>query len=160
LLVALGVRADGQKMLLAIKSMGGESEAAWRARLDDFVRRGLPTSELVVVDGAPGLEKALAAYGPTWPSNAAPVHKHRNLLVHAPERLHEEISNDHRDRIYAATRGRGRDPAQGVHPQMAPQMPGRRRQLGGSWRQAVHLHPVPAEPMEVDPNLERDRAIA
>ena len=31
LLVALGVRADGQKVLLAIKNMGGESEAAWRA---------------------------------------------------------------------------------------------------------------------------------
>jgi transposase-like protein len=31
LLVALGVRADGQKVLLAIKDMGGESEAAWRA---------------------------------------------------------------------------------------------------------------------------------
>ncbi len=63
LLVALGVRADGQKMLLAIKSMGGESEAAWRALLDDLVRRGLRTPELVVVDGAPGLEKALAAPG-------------------------------------------------------------------------------------------------
>jgi putative transposase len=31
LLVALGVRSDGQKVLLAIKTMGGESEAAWRA---------------------------------------------------------------------------------------------------------------------------------
>ena len=30
LLVALGVRSDGQKVLLAIKNMGGESEAAWR----------------------------------------------------------------------------------------------------------------------------------
>jgi putative transposase len=29
-LVALGVRADGQKVLVAIRSMGGESEAAWR----------------------------------------------------------------------------------------------------------------------------------
>ena len=61
MLAALGVRADGQKMLLAIKSMGGEGEAAWRALLDDLVRRGLPTPELVVVDGAPGLEEALAA---------------------------------------------------------------------------------------------------
>jgi putative transposase len=34
LLVALGVRADGQKVLLAIRSMGGESEAAWRVLLD------------------------------------------------------------------------------------------------------------------------------
>ena len=30
LLVVLGVRADGQKILLAVKNMGGESEAAWR----------------------------------------------------------------------------------------------------------------------------------
>jgi lysylphosphatidylglycerol synthase-like protein len=43
---------------------------------------------------------------------------------------------------------------------MAPQMPRRRRQLGGSWRQAVHLHAGSAEPRQVDPNLERDRAIA
>src|ERR1700692_2500335 len=34
LLVALGVRQDGQKVLLAVKNMGGESEAAWRALLE------------------------------------------------------------------------------------------------------------------------------
>jgi transposase-like protein len=32
------------------------------------------------------------------------VHKHRNLLAHAPERLHEEISNDYKDMIYADTK--------------------------------------------------------
>jgi transposase-like protein len=37
----LGVRADGQKVLLAIKSMGGESAEAWRSVLDDLTRRGL-----------------------------------------------------------------------------------------------------------------------
>ena len=31
LLAILGVRRDGQKALLAVKNMGGESEAAWRA---------------------------------------------------------------------------------------------------------------------------------
>ena len=55
------MRADGQKVLLAVKNMGGESEAAWRAVLDDLVKSGLPTPELVIVDGAPGLDKALAA---------------------------------------------------------------------------------------------------
>ena len=43
LLVVLGVRRDGQKVLLAVKNMGGESEAAWRALLDDLVARGLKT---------------------------------------------------------------------------------------------------------------------
>jgi len=111
LLVALGVRADGQKALLAIKTMGGESEAAWRALLDDLVRRGLPTPELVIVDGAPGLEKALAALWPATAVQRCTVHstlvnkrRHRNLLAHAPERLHEEISNDYRDMIYAQTK--------------------------------------------------------
>jgi putative transposase len=31
------------------------------------------------------------------------VHKHRNLLAHAPERLHDEVSADYTDMIYAAT---------------------------------------------------------
>ena len=31
------------------------------------------------------------------------VHKNRNLLAHAPERLHEEISADYNDMIYAST---------------------------------------------------------
>ena len=35
-LVALGVRRDGQKVLIALRNMGGESEAAWRALLDDL----------------------------------------------------------------------------------------------------------------------------
>ena len=34
LLIVLGVRRDGQKVVLAIRNMGGESEAAWGAVLD------------------------------------------------------------------------------------------------------------------------------
>ena len=51
LLVVLGVRADGQKVLLAIKSMGGESAEAWRTVLDDLIKRGLrgPSSSLSTV---------------------------------------------------------------------------------------------------------------
>jgi transposase-like protein len=38
------------------------------------------------------------------PVQRCTVHKHRNLLAHAPERLHDEISADYNDMIYAATR--------------------------------------------------------
>jgi transposase-like protein len=104
LLIALGVRQDGQKVLLAVNNMGGESEAAWRSLLDDLINRGLRTPELVIVDGAPGLEKALAALWPDVLLQRCTVHKHRNLLAHAPERLHEELSADYKDMIYAATK--------------------------------------------------------
>jgi transposase-like protein len=103
LLVVLGVRRDGQKVLLAVKNMGGEGEAAWRAVLDDLIARGLRTPELLVIDGAAGLEKALAALWPEVPAQRCTVHKHRNLLAHAPEALHEEVSADYTDMIYAAT---------------------------------------------------------
>src|SRR5207302_2014738 len=81
LLVVLGVRADGQKVLLAIKSMGGESAEAWRTVLG----------------------KAIAAVWDGVPVQRCTVHKHRNLLAHAPERLHEEITADYNDMIYATT---------------------------------------------------------
>src|SRR6516162_9469314 len=103
LLVVLGVRADGQKVLLAIKSMGGESAEAWRAVLDDLISRGLRRPELLIVDGGQGLERAVAAVWDGVPVQRCTVHKHRNLLAHAPERLHEEVTADYTDMIYAAT---------------------------------------------------------
>src|SRR6266511_2452660 len=104
LLVVIGVREDGQKVLLAIKSMGGESSEAWRTVLDDLVKRGLRRPEFLIVDGAPGLDKAIAAVWDGVLVQRCTVHKHRNLLAHAPERLHEEITADYNDMIYAATR--------------------------------------------------------
>jgi putative transposase len=102
-LVALGVRRDGQKVLLALRNMGGESEAAWRALLGDLVARGLAAPELVIVDGASGLEKAIAALWNDVPVQRCTVHKHRNLLAHAPKKLYDEISADYADMIYANT---------------------------------------------------------
>ena len=48
-----------------MKNMG-ESEAAWRALLDDLVARRLKTPEFLIIDGAAGLEKALVAL---WPGD-------------------------------------------------------------------------------------------
>src|SRR6201987_1126561 len=61
LLVVLGVRQDGQKVLLAVQNMGGESAEAWRAVLDDLINRGMRRPAFLIVDGAPGLEKTSAA---------------------------------------------------------------------------------------------------
>ena len=104
LLVVIGVRADGQKVLLAIRSMGGESSEAWRAVLEDLIGRDLRRPEFLIVDGAPGLEKAIAAVWDGVPVQRCTVHKLRNLLAHAPERLREEITADYNEMMYAASR--------------------------------------------------------
>jgi transposase-like protein len=69
LLVVLGVRDDGQKVLLAVKNMGGESEAAWRALLDDLVGRGRPSSSSSMV--RPASRKHSPRSGLTCRCNAA-----------------------------------------------------------------------------------------
>jgi hypothetical protein len=42
-------------------ALAGESAEAWRTVLDDLITRGLRRPEFLIVDGAPGLEKAIAA---------------------------------------------------------------------------------------------------
>jgi putative transposase len=103
LLIVLGVRRDGQKVVLAIKNMGGESEAAWRAVLEDLLARGLVKPELVIVDGGKGLEAALASLWDDVPVQRCTVHKERNLLAHAPKHLHDEIKAEFNDMMHAKT---------------------------------------------------------
>jgi putative transposase len=105
LLIALGVRRDGQKVVLAIKNLGGETEAAWRAVLEDLLARRLTKPELVIVDGGKGLEAALASLWDDVPVQRCSVHKERNLLAHAPKHLHDEIKADFNDLMYAPTAG-------------------------------------------------------
>jgi transposase-like protein len=72
--------------------------------LGDLDARGLKQPEFVIVDGAPGLEAALVAlWGEALPIQRCTVHKHRNLLGHAPKHMHDELSEDCRDMIYADT---------------------------------------------------------
>ena len=101
LLVVLGVRRDGQKVLLAVKNMGGETEAAWRHVLEDLLGRGLKAPELLIVDGGKGLEAALASLWSDIPVQRCTVHKERNLLAHAPKALHDEVKADYTDMMYA-----------------------------------------------------------
>jgi len=156
LLVVIGVREDGQKVLLAVKNMGGETAEGWRAVLDDLIRRGLRRPEFLIVDGGSGLDKAIAALWDGVPVQRCTVHKHRNLLAHAPERLQDEITADYNDMIYAATPKDIRAEAPSLHPQVATAPSPGRRQLGRSRRSAVQLHALAAEPMEERSNNERD----
>ena len=157
LLVVIGVREDGQKVMLAVKNMGGESAEAWRAVLDDLINRGLRRPAFLIVDGALGLEKAIAAVWDGVPVQRCTVHKHRNLLAHAPERLHEEVERRLYRHDLCGNAGGNRNPTQSVHPQMAAQTSPRGRQLGRSRRSVVHIHSVAAEPVEERTNNECDR---
>src|SRR5713226_4205532 len=60
----IGILSDGHKYLLALEPCGAESFATWKGCLDDLVARGLRAPVLSIIDGNPGLRRAV---GETWP---------------------------------------------------------------------------------------------
>jgi len=100
-LCAMGVTRDGQKIVLSLKGMGGESKEAWREVLDDLAARGVKQPQVCIIDGSKGLRAAVAELWPETLVQRCTVHKERNLLAAAPEPLHEEIKADYRELMYA-----------------------------------------------------------
>lgn len=99
-LVALGVREDGRKELVALRLVGSESRTTWSALIEDLSRRKMPTPAVVVSDGHMGLIRAIEL----WPEaqvQRCTVHKLRNLLSHCPKHAHSELKRDYNTIVYA-----------------------------------------------------------
>ena len=104
MLVTLGVRATGERVLLDLRLVGQETAAAWGDAIAALVPRGLRAPILAVIDGNPGLHAALRAHWPAIAIQRCTVHKLRNLEAKAPVRLREEVTEEYRRMIYAPTR--------------------------------------------------------
>jgi putative transposase len=103
-LVTLGVRADGQRVVVDLRLAGDESTAAWRDVIRGLVERHVGTPALAMVDGSAGLAAALREQWPTLAVQRCTAHKLRNLEAKAPVRLREELAEDYRRMIYAESR--------------------------------------------------------
>jgi len=100
-LVALGVRETGEKVLLELALRGGESQEAWRGVLEGLVSRGLRTPRLIIADGHPGLRAAIEDLWSGIDVQRCTVHKLRNLLAHAPRHAHDAVREDFHAIVYA-----------------------------------------------------------
>ena len=100
-LVALGVRIDGQKEVLAMEMQIKEKEIAWAEVINALISRGISMPELVIIDGHKGLYNAVKGAWPKVLVQRCTVHKLRNLESHCPVRLYEEVKSDYHDIVYA-----------------------------------------------------------
>ena len=103
-LVALGVRANGEKVLLSLMAAGAERTAAWEALLEDLVARGLRAPRLVISDGNAGLAAALERVWPHALRQRCTVHKLRNVESKAPKHSREALREDYHQIVYAEDR--------------------------------------------------------
>ena len=103
LLVAYGVRANGQRQLLGFTRARGESQAAWEGFLWDLQQRGLCGSQLqlVLTDGCAGLAAAIETIYPRARHQRCWVHKMRNLRDGVRRRDQASVKHD-AQRIYLA----------------------------------------------------------
>ena len=102
-LAALGVREDGQKVLIALRLAVRESGSSWGDLVEDLGRRGLPAPVLVVSDGHRGFRVAEKL----WPGadfQRCTHHKWENLKAHCPKHAHPELLRDYHT-IVRATSG-------------------------------------------------------
>ena len=85
--VALGILADGRKVVLGLWLGSTENAALCTALLNDLLERGLKVDGriLCVIDGGRGIRKALEdVFGDLAVVQRCRVHKKRNILDHLP----------------------------------------------------------------------------
>jgi putative transposase len=103
-LVTLGIRAEGQRVVLDMRLAGQETAAAWGEVIEELGARHVGIPVLAVIDGNPGLHAALRAQWPQIAIQRCTAHKLRNLLSKAPAHLREELAEDYRRMIYGESR--------------------------------------------------------
>lgn len=102
-LVALGVRENGEKVLLSLMTTGAESTDGWQLLLEDLAARKMGRPRLAISDGNPGLAAALDRLWPGVAHQRCTVHKLRNLLAKAPKHTHEAVREDYHRIVYSET---------------------------------------------------------
>lgn len=80
-LVAYGVRPNGQRQIIAFQLTHAETENAWAEFLHDLFQRGLQghNLKLIITDGGTGLRAALPLIYPRVPIQLCWAHKMRNI---------------------------------------------------------------------------------
>lgn len=92
LLVAYGIRSNGTRELIGFVRANSESEACWRAFLENLYVRGLKGRKLmsITMDGGAGLWKAVDDVYPLIEHQLCWVHKLRNVAKYCPKRYRKE----------------------------------------------------------------------
>ena len=112
-LTAYALLEDGTPVLLHLDVGPRESYDSWLSFLQDMVARGLRMPLLVIMDGAPGLVKAVKRVWPHAYRQRCQVHRMRNILAKVPRLMQATMKKLVQQVFLAPTytkaRQRGRD---------------------------------------------------
>ena len=83
-LIAMGIRPDGNRVVLGVSAALSEAEVHWRAFFQSLVQRGLCGVQFIVSDDHAGLKAARRAVFPAVPWQRCQFHLQQNAQAHVP----------------------------------------------------------------------------
>jgi putative transposase len=110
-LVAIGVRDDGTRLVLGLQAGDKEPAACWREFFKDLKSRGLAaeTVTLGVMDGLAGLEMVFKEEYPKAEVQRCQVHVARNVLAKVPKKLKQGVADGMRSIFYASSKEKAKE---------------------------------------------------
>jgi len=105
-LVAIGVKKTGQKLVLGLQAGDKESASNWREFFKDLKNRGLTFQEVTlgIMDGLPGLERVFKEEFTNAKVQRCQVHVARNVLAKVPKKFKKAVADDLRSIFYASSK--------------------------------------------------------
>jgi putative transposase len=145
LLVAIGVREDGTKELLAVEDGYRESTESWASVMRDLKSRGLGEPRLVIGDGALGTWAALRDVFPGARRQACWVHKIANVLDALPKRLQPTAKTLLHEMMEAPSRADARAALERFRQAFDAKYPKAVAKLDRDWAHLTAFYDFPAE---------------
>ena len=105
-LVAIGIKKTGQKLVLGLQAGDKESASNWREFFKDLKNRGLTFQEVTlgIMDGLPGLERVFKEEFTNAKVQRCQVHVARNVLAKVPKKFKKAVADDLRSIFYASSK--------------------------------------------------------
>ena len=102
-LVAWAFLEDGSRELVSVSLGNRESYNAWKGFLEDLIQRGMSEPMLTVMDGCPGLVKAVNEVFPESDKQRCTKHRTENVLDKVLEQDKASVRDSVRKVFYAST---------------------------------------------------------
>ena len=105
-LVAIGVKKTGHKLVLGLQAGDKESASNWREFFKDLKKRGLNGQKVTlgIMDGLPGLERVFKEEFSNAKTQRCQVHVAKNVLAKVPKKLKKAVADDMRSIFYASSK--------------------------------------------------------
>ncbi len=145
LLVAIGVREDGAKELLAVEDGYRESTESWAIVMRELKDRGMSAPKLVCGDGALGAWAALRDVFPTAIEQRCWVHKTANCLDALPKRLQPGAKGLLHEMAEAPSRADAQAARERFREQFDAKYPKAVAKLDRDWAALTAFYDFPAE---------------